>query len=205
VSSRFLLSRLILSKLLFRCLLSPGRYCLPANKAMLNLAALSARSNGWTESPNVDSYLSNTTNLPRQNIGSASSFICCSLHWGLQITPVPVNVEFLDSKCLQPTKINRKTRTVEIFIVHLCTAKRKIALATPNLVACDTTQSITAIRRQRQSSERHVHLQLENPEMNPAWRLVPAQRRCHTDDPGVHGSARRPASQETSLRLDRRV
>jgi hypothetical protein len=81
-----------------------------------------------------------------------------------------VDVEFLDSKCLQPTKINRKTRTVEIFIVDLCTPKRKIALASPNLVACDITQSITAIRRQPQSSERHVHLQLENPEMNPAWR-----------------------------------
>jgi hypothetical protein len=50
-----------------------------------------------------------TTNLARQNIGSASWFICCSLHWVLQITPVPVDVECLDSKCLQPTKINDKT------------------------------------------------------------------------------------------------
>jgi hypothetical protein len=54
-----------------------------------------------------------TASLARQNIGSASSFICSSLHWGLQSAPVPVDVECLDSKWLQPTKIsNRPTSKV---------------------------------------------------------------------------------------------
>jgi hypothetical protein len=47
----------------------------------------------------------------RQNIGSASSFICCSVHCGLQTTVVPVPVECLDSKCLQPTKSKRTTNS----------------------------------------------------------------------------------------------
>jgi hypothetical protein len=65
-----------------------------------------------------------TASLARQNIGSANSFICCSLHWGLQNAPVPVDVECLASKWLQPTKINnRPTNNVYIFIVHLCSGR----------------------------------------------------------------------------------
>jgi hypothetical protein len=61
-----------------------------------------------------------TTNLARHNIGSASSFICCSLHWGLHNAAVPVRVELLPSKCLQPIKINNRTMSkVWIFIFHL--------------------------------------------------------------------------------------
>ncbi|MGB7793789.1 MAG: hypothetical protein WBL39_21535, partial [Terrimicrobiaceae bacterium] len=34
-----------------------------------------------------------TASLARQNIGSASWFICSSLHWSLQSAPLPVDVE----------------------------------------------------------------------------------------------------------------